>query len=196
MDPLAYSDDVEAALVRPLTANEALYVDDLLGQASALLRTAVPSIDQRIANNVADPTDLTSVSAATVAAVVAGAVKKYLVNPTGIASTTQTVGPMSGSVSYALRSEKESRGVLQFTADDIAVLFPNRKRLRVGSLRLKPGLAPRPIGNYGPIPGPGEVFTAIIEWSRFNPVIEADLELAAGLIPFGVAEPDGQEIIL
>lgn len=195
-DPLASWSDVETVLLRPLTTNESAYIDDLIGQASALLRTAVPSVDQRIANNNADPTDLTSVSAETVAAVVAGAVKRYMVNPTGIASNTQTVGPFSESTSYALRSEKEARGVLQFTSEDIAVLFPDRKRLRVGSIRLKAGMAPRPVGNYGPIPGPDQIFTAIVDFGKLNPVIESQLELDAGLVPAGISVPDGQGIIL
>lgn len=195
-DPFADPSDVEAALLRPLTTLENRYCGTLISQASALLRTAAPSIDARIAANKADPNDLTSVSAETVGAVVAGIVKRYLANPLGIASTSQTEGPFSLSTAYALRSEKETRGALQVTADDLGVLFPNRKRARVGSIKIRPALAPRPVGRYGPISGADQAISAIIEWSPVNPAIQQELELAAGLALEGVGIPDGQEIIL
>jgi hypothetical protein len=165
-EPFATQDDVETALVRPLTTTEANYIDGLIGQASALLRNEAPSIDDRIARYGVDPTDKSALSPATVAAVVAGVVKRYMVNPTGIASTSQTDGPFSLSTSYALRSEKETRGALQITRDDLLVLFPNRKRLRAGMIRTRPALAPRPVGRYGPIPRPSEAIGAAITFGR------------------------------
>lgn len=185
---LADVTDVEAALLRPLTDNEQNYVPTLIIQASSLLRTAEPSVDTRItafpsgAPSALDPT--------TVAAVIAGAVKRYMVNPTGIASTSNTVGPGASSVTYALRSEKESRGVLQITPDDISTLFPNRKRLRAGTIRTRAALAPRPVGRYGPLPSRGEAVQAIVEWHTGG--VLSDTEDPLLIVP----NRDGEEIIL
>jgi len=165
-DPFADPDDVAAVLLRPLTTLEAQYVPTLIDQASSLLRNSAPAIDMRIAKYQADPTDPAGVSMTTVTAVIAGAVKRYMVNPTGIASTSDTVGPFSHSTSYALRSEKERRGALEITSDDLAVLFPTRKRLRAGTLRTRPALAPRPVGRYGPIPSVGQAVDAEITYSE------------------------------
>lgn len=160
--PLTDQFSVEAALLRPLTTVEAQYIDQLVDQASALLRTAVPAIDTRIAKWVANPNDLTGVSTATVSACVAGVIKRYIANPLGRASEGNTTGPFGHTVSYALRGEKERRGTLEITSDDIAVLFPSRKRPRAGTFRLRPTLAPRPVGRYGPLPTPGEALAAAI----------------------------------
>lgn len=168
-DPFADTTDVEAVLLRPLTTQEEPYVISLIEQASALLRQAAPSIDTRIAAHEADSTDPTGVSRIVVSSVVAGAVKRYMVNPTGIASTTQTAGPFSQATSYALRSEKESRGVLQITDADLATLFPNRKRMRAGMMRTRPALAPRPVGRYGPLPTVGEAISAEIMFGEHHP---------------------------
>lgn len=180
MEPLTTQPDVEAALLRPLTATEQNYILGLIAQASALLRLTAPSIDDRLARYALDPTDRTAVSPDAVSAVLAGVVKKYLVNPTGIASTTETTGPFSRSTSYALRSEKERRGVLEITADDLAVLFPSRKRPRAGTIRTRPALAPRPVGRYGPIPSPGEAFDATLTWSQ-HVVLDAETTLDQAL---------------
>lgn len=172
MNPLTEQADVEAALLRPLTATEEVYITAIIDQASALMRTAVPAIDALIARNATDPTDLGSVSYATVSAVLAGVIKKYLSNPTGIASETETEGPFSHSTSYALRSEKERRGALEITEDDLKVLFPNRKRLRAGTIRLKAALAPRPVGRYGQWPTPAQAVSAVIDWNGTLPTGE------------------------
>lgn len=161
-EPLAEPGDVATALLRPLTDTELVYVPGLLAQASDLLRTAAPSIDNRIAWYTQDPTNPAGVSRGTVATVIAGAVKRYMTNPRGLVSETETTGPYSTSHSYALRGEKETRGALQITSDDLLVLFPNRKRLRVGSFRLQPAMAPRPVGRYGPLPSPTEAVEAAV----------------------------------
>lgn len=149
---LTSPDDVETAILRPFTSTEQQYLAPLIGQASALLRQAAPSIDARIARYTANPLDPSAVSPATVAAVLAQVVKRYLINPAGIASETHGTGPFTDAVAYALRSQKEPLGVLRITDLDLAVLFPSRKRLRAGSIRLRAGLAPRPVGRYGPLP--------------------------------------------
>lgn len=158
--PFAEPPDVETALLRPLTDAERPYVPDLIDKASGLLRTRVPSIDDRIELWNQDPKNLAGVSPSTVATVVAGVVKRYMTNPQGFVSETQTVAEYSTSHSYALRGEKETRGEMRISDEDLAVLFPNRKRARVGSFRLSPALAPRPVGRYGPVPTPVEAYAA------------------------------------
>jgi hypothetical protein len=171
-DPLTTSDAVQAALLRPLTSNEAAYIDSLIDQVSGLLRQAAPSIDARIARYAADSTDKTAVDPAVVETVLAGALKRYIVNPNGIANTSESVGPYSRSTSFATRYEKGTRGVLEITQDDLSALFPNRKRLRAGTIRTRPALAPRPVGRYGPIPTPAQALDAAITYSR-EPVLDA-----------------------
>ena len=165
MTSLAQRSDVETALLRPLTTDEVAYIDGLLAQASALLRNSAPSVDDRIAVFAADPTNPRGVSAEVVSAVVAGIVKRYMINPKGLASTTDSTGPYSHGETYALRSEKDVRGVMQVTTEDLATLMPNRKRLRAGTLRTRPGLAPRPVGHYGGFPTPTEAIGAVVAWS-------------------------------
>lgn len=160
-EPLAASDDVETALLRPLTATEAQFIDGLLDQASALLRQAAPSIDDRIARYGATPADPSAVAPGVVAAVLAGAVKRYLVNLTGAVSKSDTMGPFGHTESYALRTDKNRRGALEITDEDLAVLFPIRKRLRAGTIRTRPALAPRPVGRYGPLSSVGEAVDAV-----------------------------------
>jgi hypothetical protein len=166
LSDLCSTDDVAALLLRPLTTDEQDPVAGLITRASDLLRNAVPSIDARIARWSATGSDRGAVSPTTAATVVAGVVKRYIRNPDGLAS--QAAGPFSAS--YALRGDKAPRGVLEITADDVATLFPNRKRPRAGTIRTRPGLAPRPVGRYGPLAGPDQVLAAVVDWSSDPPV--------------------------
>lgn len=175
----ATSDDVAAALLRPLTEQESQYVAQLLISASALLRNASPALDSRIALYESDPTTPRAVDPDVVAAVAAGIVKRYLVNPKGLASTTEGVGPYSHGETYALRAEADVRGVMQVTAEDLATLTPNRRRLRAGSIRTRPGLAPRPVGHYGGIPSLPEAVSAVV---TFAPDLSDLLPDAEGLL--------------
>lgn len=175
---LTSPDDVETALLRPLTDTERAYIEPLIIAASSLLRNAAPAVDDRIARWKADSTDPTALDPLTVSTVLAGVVKRYLINPTGIATESETVGPFSKSTAYALRSEKESRGVLQITALDVATLFPTRKRLRAGTIRLRPALAPRPVGRYGPFNvGPDAIVAAV----TFDVAVPRQVEATAFL---------------
>lgn len=183
-DPFAEPLDVETALLRPLTATELNYVPGLLQQASDLLRTAAPSIDNRITWYDQDPTNPAAVSPGTVASVVAGVVKRYMSNPRGLASESQTAGVYATSHSYALRGEKETRGALQITSDDLLVLFPNRKRARVGNIRLQPAMAPRPVGRYGPLPTPAEALEAEVTFGqRRRPLVIGEQDFGGRELP-------------
>ena len=175
--PLAAQADVEAALLRPLTVTEATYfIDPLIAQASALLRNEAPSVDDRIALFAADSTNPRGVSQAVVTAVVAGIVKRYMANPKGLTATTSTTGPYALSETYALRVEKDARGVMQVTAEDLSTLFPNRKRLKAGTIRTRPALAPRPVGRYGGYPSLADGVAAMIDYSRDLPVDGAQID--------------------
>lgn len=166
--------DVEAALLRPLTTLEQSYIDTLIGQVSSLLRTAAPSVDARIAEWSTDPTVAAGLDPTTVAAVLAGVVKRYLVNPSGVVSKSDTTGPFGHTEAYALRSDKDRRGALEITPEDIAVLFPTRKRLRAGTIRIRPALAPRPVGRYGPIPTIGQAVDAVITYDGQDVQLDAE----------------------
>lgn len=172
--PLATQAAVEAALVRPLTSAETPYIDTWISQASALLRAVVPSVDDRIQAFLSmTPPPVNAVDPVVVESVLAGVIKRYLSNPKGLASETESTGPFSHSESYALRTEKEQRGTLQIIEADLNVLFPNRKRLRAGTIRTRPALAPRPVGRYGPRPVFGDAVDAEIEWRDGNWVPDA-----------------------
>lgn len=167
---LCTTGDVSDLALRPLTAPEQNAVTSLITKASALLRNAVPSIDTRIAKYVANPSDKSGVDPIVVATVVGGIITRYIRNPDGYAS--KSAGPFS--VSYALRSEKVARGVLEVNDSDLRTLFPNRKRLRAGTIRTRPGLAPRPVGRYGPYPSVGQAVGAVVDWQADLPVDGAE----------------------
>lgn len=145
---------------RPLADSEIDRASGLLIRATALLRQAAPSVDDRIAAWQANPADPRGLDPTVVATVVATIVKRFISNVEGVAS--QSVGGYS--VSYALRTEKSIRGELQVTKEDLEALFPNRKRARIGTIRIRPALAPRPIGRYGPLPSVREFGEAVVDW--------------------------------
>jgi hypothetical protein len=128
MDPLASADDV-ADIWRPLSAAEQTQATRLIGKASAMLRAACPfDIDVRIALADTDPGNPQALDPTLVATVVAGMVKRVMVNPDGAAAKTETTGPYSSSTSFtSLRdpgSAQETRGDLVVLAEDIQALRP------------------------------------------------------------------------
>lgn len=130
---LVTPDDVETALLRPLTATEQSYIDSLIRQASAQLRTAMPTFDERLA-----ATDETAISPDTVAAMLAGVIKRYMVNPQGIASHSEGMGPYSETNSYTSYGKALSgNGDLAVTAADLAKLNPSAG-VEAGTIRTRP----------------------------------------------------------
>jgi hypothetical protein len=120
-EPLCSLEDIEDAW-RPLTDEvERTRALRLIVKASAQLRQRRPNIDARLLLPADDPMHL---DWSLVADVVATAVKDFLVNPGGIASTTETVGPYSQSQSYASRSDSDPRGVLLFDEVSLSKLDP------------------------------------------------------------------------
>lgn len=166
-EPLASTSDV-ADMWRSLTLDEVSRVARLIDKASAKLRQKAPYVDARIAAWQAGDTRK-GLDPTTVATVVATVVKRFISNPEGIASQTQGAGPFSAAVSYALRTDKYARGELQVTDEDIAELQTYSVRARVGMMRLRPALAPRPVGRYGGISGPAEAIGAAVTYGRGIP---------------------------
>lgn len=125
--PLAQPSDV-ADVWRPLTDAETAQVANLIAKASAKLRQLAPwDIDARIALSTSNPTNPMALQAEVVADVVATIVKRLLVNPDGVALSSETVGPFSRSQSYVNRYDKtgsDVRGALQVTDSDIDQLRP------------------------------------------------------------------------
>ena len=143
--PLADADDL-ADLWRPLTPAEQLRVTQLIVKASAMLRQRLPWVDARIARFQADSTDPGGLDPVTVATVVATVVKRFLSNVQGVAS--EGIGPYS--VTYAIRGEKDVRGEMYVTDGDLDKLKVASKGVpRVGSVKVRPRMAPWPYGDMG-----------------------------------------------
>lgn len=122
-DPLATPADV-ADIWRPLSTAEQSQATNLIVKASALLRAHAPfDVDARLALETTDPDRL---DAEVVASVVAGIVKRVMVNPDSAVSATESVGPYSHSTTFAQRSGSADvmRGDLVVTRADIAMLKP------------------------------------------------------------------------
>lgn len=141
--PLADTDDVETALLRPLTANETVYVPGLIDQATVLLRTRAASIDDRIAKFQAGSRVSPAVDPLAVAAMLAQVVKRYMVNVDGATSKTQSAGPFSQTTSFSSYGKTigGATGQLEITDDDLASLNPANKS-QIGSIKVKAALAP------------------------------------------------------
>ena len=148
--PFADHSDVETLLPQPMWPSGVTTdaVDRQCALASSLLRQRIPGIDQRLA---LPASDRLSVDGDVLALIVAGVVKRYLVNITGATSTSSsiTAGSMSRSSSYGFtaREDGESTGSITITDADIAPLRPySPKSARVGTVKVRPGLAPWPLG--------------------------------------------------
>jgi hypothetical protein len=105
-----------------------------------------------------------------VSAVLAGVVKRYLINPTGIAyGVGRTVGPYSHSTAYALRSrEGEPAGSCRSPSDDLAALFPVAEAsCGPAPSAPAPALAHRArSAGTGRIPSVGEAVVASVTFDR------------------------------
>lgn len=118
-------------------------INRLIVKASALLRQRARWIDNRIGRFEINPEDSGGLDPVLVASVVASIVKRYIVNPSGATNTTESIGPYSQSVGYALRGEKDARGELVIIDSDLEKLKVFSPKASVmGSLRIRPGLAP------------------------------------------------------
>lgn len=143
-DALATVDDLED-MWRPLQPDEVDRASGLLLRASALLRQAAPHVDARITQFNDDPTNVQALDPLLVATVVATIVKRFISNVEGI--TNRTEGPFS--TSYALRGDKDIRGEMIVNAADLDKLKPYLPQRRIGSIRVRPAMAPFPYGDLG-----------------------------------------------
>lgn len=152
--PLADPSDV-ADLWRPLVDTELGRVANLIVKASARLRQQCPfDIDARISLYSTDPESPVALSPDIVADVVAGVVKRFLVNQVGVVSQTQTTGPFSISQSFVNRYDKtgtDVRGSLEVTESDIDQLRPATGTPVPRSIRMRPSDTVFPLGVAGPI---------------------------------------------
>lgn len=145
MDPLADYTDVESVW-RPLTDAEQDQVYDLISKASAKLRQAgrALNIDARMALFLTTPTDPHALDPIIVADVVATIVKRFLVNPDGLASESESEGPFSHSGTYVNRYDKtgsDVRGAIQIIQSDLDQLMPGATVSGIGTVRPRQGLA-------------------------------------------------------
>jgi hypothetical protein len=141
--PLAIADDV-ADIWRPLSSVESARAASLCTKASALLRNEVRNIDDRVALYSTTPDDATALPAEVVATVVAGMVKRVMVNSDGVRSKSESAGPFARSMTFveSTAAAPSSLGELIVTEQDLAKLTPRTPRNQMSSIRISAGLAP------------------------------------------------------
>jgi hypothetical protein len=131
--PLATVGEV-AAQFGTLTAAQEGLASWLLRAASKMVRARFPLLDTQLADGRLDPE--------LVALVVVNMVLRVLRNPQGLRS--ETVGPFSRSYDTTVAA-----GLLALAKDEIELLVPvvtGSKRYGIGTIMLRPGLAPPPCG--------------------------------------------------
>jgi hypothetical protein len=124
-EPFANVSDLEDRW-RPLTPEEEDRASVLLDDASADIRLAAPSVDQRIADFIADPTSTGALDPIIPMAVACAMVKRVMIGGSdldGVTSTTVGTGPFSNGTTYA-----NPMGNLYLTKAE-------RQRLGVGTAR-------------------------------------------------------------
>lgn len=140
----AAQSDVEA-IWQPIPDTQSGQVDDLLAKASARLQQKCPfDIDDRIERFEVDRTDPFGLDPLIVADVVAQIVKRVLVNPNGVVSTSETAGPFSRSLLFTSRYSRtdSAAGSLAVTDADVEQLRPAQPSFKPGTVRLEPGKRP------------------------------------------------------
>jgi hypothetical protein len=135
VEALVSQSDVEAALLRPLTELEAAYIDWQLDAASTKLRTKRRVIDTQIAKFNDNPDDPEGVDPAAVAAMLAEVIKRYMANPDGASSKSETVGPFAHTSAYTAGKAVAGTGQLIITDEDLAQLSP--ATIMAGTLHLR-----------------------------------------------------------
>lgn len=131
--PLATVGEVGAQFGSMTPAQEGL-TSWLVRAASKLVRSRVPYIDTWITAGTIDPE--------VVSLVVVNMVLRVLRNPNGLRS--ETIGPFSRAYDTSVAA-----GMLGLATEELAILVPvpaAATRSRVGTIMLRPGLAPPPYG--------------------------------------------------
>lgn len=129
MAPLATAQDV-ADIWRALSDAEAQQATNLLAKASALLRNRLGNIDDRVALFATEPTDVAALDPQIVANVVAGMVKRVMVNPAGAVNNSVSVDGVSRSQSFVgsrFAQPDVGLGELTVSDSDVEKLTPRTK---------------------------------------------------------------------
>lgn len=130
-EPLADVADLQALMQRDLTEKEGQRATQLLLRAQALLMARAPWIQARL--------DDGKLGKMAVATVLANAVKRVLLNPTGAVAIT--TGPYSRTM-QTRNPGVGNDGALVITDADITALTSAMTRGSVGSIKLVPALGP------------------------------------------------------
>lgn len=138
-DPLAAATDV-ADIWRPLSTSETEQVENLIVKASALLRAKVPfDVDERLGLFTTDPTNVDALDPVVVASVVAGIVKRVMVNRDSVVSKTETTGPYSQSQTFVVRGAGDvDLGTLVVLPADLDALRPRLGFQKPFTIRTRP----------------------------------------------------------
>ncbi len=135
--PLAVLGDV-VAQYGTMTAAQQTLTNTLLRAVTRMIRARIPTVDAMISDGRLDP-ELVALAATNM-------VLRVLRNPGGLRS--ETVGPFSRTYDTS-----SAAGLLAFTIDDLALLTPSADPdafpVQVGTVWMRPGLAPRPYGKVG-----------------------------------------------
>lgn len=121
--PLADVYDVQALMMRQLSDEEQTSAAQLIDYASALVRSQVPTVDDRLASG--------ALSETVVKVVVGGVVARAMRNPAGVRQ--RSVGSLSETY------DAVDSGIT-LTADDVRQLRGRAPARRFGTIRLSPGL--------------------------------------------------------
>lgn len=147
-DELVTQDDVEAALLRPLTAVETGFIGRNIATVSSQLRQAMTTVDDRIAAFADDPRPANALDPAVVASRLALVIKRYIANVEGVASKSRTDGPFSTTLAFAsygkLFGGSGVQGELQVTAADVAAINGLATPTAPGTINIKPALLAAP----------------------------------------------------
>jgi hypothetical protein len=138
-----------ADIWRPLTDTEQAQADNLCTKASARLRQKCPfDVDARIALYSTNPADPTALDPEIVSDVVAGIVKRAMVNPDGATSVSDTRGPFSQTRGFGGQGNQPVNTLVVLDSD-IDQLRPARAATLPSTLRIGPGTSPDPAFTHG-----------------------------------------------
>ena len=129
-DAYGAPEDVQSLMGRTLTAQETATAAYLLAQVAREFRSRVVNLDARVASG--------EINSASVAFAAAQVVRRVLMNPNAIAQESVTTGPFTKS---ATRDKSVASGLLYVGHSDIAHFLPAVAGMKVGTLRVAPGLA-------------------------------------------------------
>ena len=129
-DAYGAPEDVQSLMGRTLTAQETATAAYLLAQVAREFRSRVVNLDARVASG--------EINSASVEFAAAQVVRRVLMNPNAIAQKSITTGPFTKSETH---DKSVASGLLYVGQSDIAHFLPAVTGMKVGTLRVSPGLA-------------------------------------------------------